>query len=58
MVHETFILATFTFKHLYHHDTKACILAQNKPVSRDCSQEVTACFMSACCKSLVTQELH
>jgi len=29
MVHMTFILPTFIFKHLSHHDTKACILAQN-----------------------------
>ena len=37
-----------TFKHLSHRGTQAaCILAQKKSVSSVCSQQVTACFMSA-----------
>lgn len=39
-------VGTLTFRHLFYHGTKACMLAQKKPVSRVCSKEVTACFTS------------
>jgi len=35
-----------TFKHLFYHGIKSCILAWKKSVSNVCGQEVIVCFMS------------
>lgn len=56
--HQTSISSPQTLKYLFHHVNNVGILAQKKSLTSVCSQDVTACFMSACSIYLASQVLH
>jgi hypothetical protein len=44
--YQAYKYSTLTFKHLFHHTTKACMPAENNRLNV-CSQDMTACFTFA-----------